>query len=69
MAYSLLKYIIFLLSFAICFYACSGIQFEKFMKVKEPKKSVVLLFILSAVLGSLLSQTILDLTILNGFGL
>ena len=69
MTYSLLKYFVFLMSFAICFYACSGIQFEKFMKVKEPRKSVVLLFILSAVLGSLLSQTILDLTIFNGFGM
>ena len=69
MAYALLKYIIFLLSFAMCFYALSGVQFEKFMKVKEPKKSVVLLFILSVVFGSILSQTILDLTILNGFGL
>lgn len=69
MTYSLLKYLVFLMSFAMCFYACSGIQFEKFMKVKEPRKSVVLLFILSAVLGSLLSQTILDLTIFNGFGM
>lgn len=50
-------------------YACTGIQFEKFMKVKEPRKVIVLLFILSVVLASLLSQAILDLTVLNGFGL
>ena len=39
------------------------------MKVKDPKKSVVLLFILSAVLAFLLTQAVLDLTILNGMGL
>ena len=69
MTYSVLKYIVFVLCFIMCFYACSGIQFEKFMKVKDPKKSVVLLFILSAVLAFLLTQAVLDLTILNGMGL
>ena len=39
------------------------------MKVKDPKKSVVLLFILSVVSAFLLTQAVLDLTILNGMGL
>ena len=69
MVYSVLKYIVFLLCFGVSMYACTGIQFEKFMKVKEPRKVIVLLFILSVVLASLLSQAILDLTVLNGFGL
>ena len=69
MAYSILKYLVFLLCFGVCMYACTGIQFEKFMKVKEPRKVIVLLFILSVVLASLLSQAVLDLTVLNGLGI
>ena len=69
MVYALLKYILFIVCFAVSMYACSGIQFEKFVKVKEPKKAIILLFIISMVLGSLLSQAILNLTIFNGFGM
>ena len=50
------------------FYAVSSIQFDKFCSVKQPRKVVVLLFLLALVLAYLASQAILDLTIYNGFG-
>lgn len=46
MSYSVLKFVIFLVCFGVSFYACSAIEFQKFMKVREPRKVVVLLFLL-----------------------
>ncbi len=57
-----------LVCFGVSFYACSAIEFQKFMKVREPRKVVVLLFLLSLSLAYVASQAILELTIYNGFG-
>ncbi len=65
MSYSVLKFVIFLVCFGVSFYACSAIEFQKFMKVREPRKVV---FLLSLSLAYVASQAILELTIYNGFG-
>lgn len=68
MTYAILKYILFIVCFGLSFYAVSSLQFDKFCSVKQPRKVVVLLFLLALVLAYLASQAILDLTIYNGFG-
>lgn len=68
MTYSILKYLIFILCFGFSFYALSGVQFDKFVSVKQPGKAMALLFLLSFVLAYLASQGVLQLTIYNGFG-
>ena len=68
MTYDIVRFVIFLLCFGLSFYALSGIQFDKFVSVKQPMKAMVLLFLLALVLAYLTSQAILELTIFNGFG-
>ena len=68
MTYAFLRYFVFILYFGLSFYALSGVQFDKFCSVKEPRKAVVLLFLLSFVLAYLASEAVLQLTIYNGFG-
>ena len=68
MTYAFLRYFVFILCFGLSFYALSGVQFDKFCSVKEPRKAVVLLFLLSFVLAYLASEAVLKLTISNGFG-
>lgn len=69
MSYSILKLLLFFVSFGVSFYACSSLQFEKFMKVGQPQKVVLMLFLLSMIMGYLLTQAILELTIMNGIGM
>ena len=68
MTYDIVRFVIFLLCFGLSFYALSGIQFDKFVSVKQPMKAMVLLFLLALVLAYLTTQAILELTIFNGFG-
>ncbi|MBP3851282.1 MAG: DUF1146 domain-containing protein [Erysipelotrichaceae bacterium] len=68
MTYSVLKYIVFLMCFGLSFYAVSSIQFDRFCSVRQPRKVIVLMFLLSFALAYISSQAILDLTIFNGFG-
>ena len=68
MTYAFLLYFVFILCFGLSFYALSGVKFDKFCSVKEPRKAVVLLFLLSFVLAYLASEAVLQLTIYNGFG-
>lgn len=67
MTYYIVRFIVFLLCFGLSFYALSGVQFDKFVNVKQPSKAVALLFLLSFVLGFLASQAVLELTLFNGF--
>ncbi len=67
MTYYIVRFIVFLLCFGLSFYALSGVQFDKFVNVKQPAKAVALLFLLSFVLGFLASQAVLELTLFNGF--
>lgn len=69
MSYSILKLLLFFVSFGLSFYACSAIQFEKIMKVRQPQKVVLMLFLLSLIMGYLATQAILELTIMNGIGM
>ena len=68
MTYSILKYLLYIACFGMSFYAMSSIQFDRFCSVKQPRKVVILMFLLSLVLAYLASQAILDLTIYNGLG-
>lgn len=68
MTFSILKYLLFVLCFTMSFYAVSSIQFDRICSVKQPRKVVVLMFLLSLVLAYLATQAILDLTIYNGLG-
>ncbi len=68
MTFSILKYFLFVLCFGMSFYAVSSIQFDRFCSVKQARKVVVLMFLLSLVLAYLSTQAILDLTIYNGLG-
>ena len=67
MTYYIVRFIVFLLCFGLSFYALSGVQFDKFVNVKQPAKAVALLFLLSFVLGFLASQAVLELTLFNVF--
>ena len=69
MSYASIKLIVFFVCFGISFYACSAIQFEKIMKVRQPGKVIVMLFLLSLIMGYLSAQAILELTIMNGLGM
>lgn len=54
---------VYLLCFAISFYALSCIKFELFCKVNEPSKVQLLLFLLAIGLGFVVAQFILEITI------
>lgn len=54
---------VYLLCFAISFYALSSIKFELFCKVNEPAKVQLLLFLLAIGLGYVVAQFILEITI------
>lgn len=69
MSYAIIKLIVFFVCFGISFYAWSAIQFEKIMKVRQPGKLIVMLFLLSLIMGYLSAQAILELTIMNGLGM
>lgn len=68
MTYSIVRFVVFLLCFGLSFYALSGVQFDKFVSVRQPAKAVALLFLLSFVLAYLAMQAVLELTIFNGWG-
>ena len=68
MVYSILQYIVFLVCFVLSLWACSAIQFDKFCKVSQPGKVILLLFLISLVMAYLATQAIFMLTIYNGFG-
>ncbi|MCF0105165.1 MAG: DUF1146 domain-containing protein [Holdemanella sp.] len=68
MVYSLLRFILFVICFALSLYALTGIQFDKFCNVKTPSKVILLTFLLALIMGYLSCEAILQLTIFNGFG-
>lgn len=68
MTYAVLKFCVFLVCFGASFYALSAVRFDKLMKVYQPRKAIVMLFLLSLALAYLCTQAILELTIYNGFG-
>lgn len=68
MAYHVVRFFVFLLCFGLSLYALSGVQFDKFVNVKQPNKAVALLFLLSLALAYLTSQALLELTVFNGLG-
>ena len=68
MVYSLLQYIVFFILFILSLWACSAIQFDKFCKVNQPGKVILLLFLMALIMAKIASDAIFQLTIFNGFG-
>ena len=46
MEYAIVKLSVYLLSFAVSVYALSGVQFDRFVNVRQPMKAPVLLLLL-----------------------
>lgn len=61
MTYFILKITIHILSFIISFYALSGVQFEKVVRVETPFKAQLLLLLSSMGLGFLVAQFLMAL--------
>ena len=66
MQYFLINVSVHLLSFMLCFWALSGMRFERFCDVSKPGKAQMLLFLLSLGLGYLVAQFLLSISIYNG---
>lgn len=69
MTYSLLRFLIFLVWFGVCFYCFLGMRFEVLWKHADRQKAVILLFVLSLVTAWLATEAVLMLTVESGFGL
>lgn len=69
MANSLIEIVLYIICFALSFYAISSIRFDAFCHVKKPQKVTLLMFLISLALAYLCTQAILSLTIYNGLGL
>ena len=66
MVYGIIKLTVYLICFLAALYALSGVQFDRFVNVKQPMKAQVLLLLLAMALAYLCGTLILELTIFNG---
>ena len=66
MVYGIIKLTVYLICFLVALYALSGVQFDRFVNVKQPMKAQVLLLLLAMALAYLCGTLILELTIFNG---
>lgn len=66
MVYGILKLSVYLICFLAALYALSGIQFDRFVNVRQPMKAQVLFLLLAMALAYLCGTLILELTIFNG---
>ena len=66
MVYGIIKLTVYLICFLSALYALSGVQFDRFVNVKQPMKAQVLLLLLAMALAYLCGTLILELTIFNG---
>lgn len=65
---SIIQYVVFLIVFVLSLWACSAIQFDKFCKVNQPGKVILLLFLIALIMAKIASDAIFQLTMFNGFG-
>ncbi len=68
MAFTVLRYVVFIAMFGFSFYAISAIQFDKICSVKQPSRVIVLMFLLSFIFAYISTEAILSLTIYSGIG-
>lgn len=66
MVYGVMKCVVYLVCFVASLYALSGVQFDKFIYVRQPIKAQVLLLLLAMALAYLCGTLILELTVYNG---
>ena len=66
MVYGILKLSVYLICFLAALYALSGVQFDRFVNVRQPMKAQVLFLLLAMALAYLCGTLILELTIFNG---
>ena len=64
MVYGILKLSVYLICFLAALYALSGVQFDRFVNVRQPMKAQVLFLLLA--MAYLCGTLILELTIFNG---
>lgn len=62
MAYYFVRLSVYILSFALCFWALSNVQFQKFTNVSKPGKTQLLLLLTSMALAYLVGQFLLSLS-------
>lgn len=63
--YTVMKWIVYLLTFGISMYATSSIQFDKICHIREPRKVQVLWLFVSIGLAYVVAEFIFALTIYN----
>lgn len=66
MQYYMLTLAVHVLSFMLCFWALSCVQFEKFTNVRKPGQVRLLLLLLALGLGYLVAQFLLAISLFNG---
>ena len=66
MVYGILKLSVYLICFLAALYALSGVQFDRFVTVRQPMKAQVLFLLPAMALAYLCGMVILVLPILNG---
>ncbi len=66
MVYAIVKLIIYFICFLAALYALSGVQFDRFVNVRQPMKAQVLFLILAMAIAYLCANFLLELTIFNG---
>ena len=66
MVYGILKLSVYLICFLAALYALSGVQFDRFVNVRQPMKEQVLFLLLEMAVDYLCGKLILELTIFNG---
>lgn len=66
MVYAIVKLAIYLICFLTALFALSGVQFDRFVNVRQPMKAQLLFLILAMALAYLCGSFLLELTIFNG---
>ncbi len=66
MVYAIVKLAIYLICFLAALFALSGVQFDRFVNVRQPMKAQLLFLILAMALAYLCGSFLLELTIFNG---
>lgn len=66
MVHAIVKLAIYLICFLAALFALSGVQFDRFVNVRQPMKAQLLFLILAMALAYLCGSFLLELTIFNG---
>ena len=66
MATNLIVLIVYIVSFAVSFFALTAVRFDRFCHLQQPWKIHLFIFLLAMAIGWLSAQFILALSIYNG---